>query len=501
MLREIATLLASVGTFPFVSAYTTAGVLPAGTRLEARLSAPTGSRISHSGDRIEATVIAPAFGDRQMLIPQGAIVSGVVETVQRLGLGLKHPIATIGYRFDSVQLPNGEAIPITARVIQVETAKERVNAQGIISGIYPTANVSSSVAFYALPLLWIDPEVGVPVFAIKCVIARSPDPEIYFPPGTEVFLRLSANADIPTSGTPPHGMAPLSAAEMADAQRILARLPQQRTNRGGNHPSDLVNILFLGGRESMDRAFHAAGWDVAQRGSLRSIFRMYHCMVQRMGYSAAPMGKLTLNGVKADLDYQKGLNTFSKRHHVRLWKQGQEDAWLSAATEDVGYKIRKMHLTHATDPLIDNERAKVLNDLAFTGCLDAATLLTRNSSDTANRQDRSLETDQKLAVLRVNDCREPTIMVNESTRFGPRGRTRAVQALLAVRNDLIRTNPISLAYNTARALRQYQRSQIDEATSAIGSNGRKANSSESTQPRWIRPSVLDATTTRNISHP
>lgn len=346
---------------------------------------PTGSRISHAGDPIEATVIAPVFGDGQLLIPQGAIIWGVVETVQRLGLGLKHPTASIQYRFSSVQLPDGDAIPISARVIQVETAKERVNAQGTISGIYPTANVSSSVAFYALPLLWIDPEVGVPVFAVKCVIAPSPDPEIYFPAGTEVFLRLSADADIPHSGAPPNPIAPLSAADMADAQRILVRLPQQRTNRGGNHPSDLVNILFLGGRESRGRAFQAAGWDVAQRRSLRSIFRMYHCMVQRIGYSAAPMGILTLNGVKADLDYQKGLNTFSKRNHVRLWKQEPENAWLSAATEDVGYKIRRMHLTHATDPLIDNERAKVLNDLALTGCLDAATLITRNSSDTANQ--------------------------------------------------------------------------------------------------------------------
>lgn len=69
MLREIATLLASVGTFSFVSHYVT-GVLPAGTRLEARLSVPTGSRISHAGDPIEATVIAPVFGDGQLLMEQ-----------------------------------------------------------------------------------------------------------------------------------------------------------------------------------------------------------------------------------------------------------------------------------------------------------------------------------------------------------------------------------------------------------------------------------------------
>jgi hypothetical protein len=34
--------------------------LPAGTALEVRLSGATGSRISHPGDAIEATIIAPA---------------------------------------------------------------------------------------------------------------------------------------------------------------------------------------------------------------------------------------------------------------------------------------------------------------------------------------------------------------------------------------------------------------------------------------------------------
>jgi len=42
-----------------VAAAASAQDLPAGTALEARLSVTTGSSISHRGDPIEATIIAP----------------------------------------------------------------------------------------------------------------------------------------------------------------------------------------------------------------------------------------------------------------------------------------------------------------------------------------------------------------------------------------------------------------------------------------------------------
>lgn len=501
MLRDFAALLVFAGTVIVAPCCMTAEVLPAGTRFEARLSTPTGSRLSHSGDPVEAIVIAPVLAKGRLIIPQGATVSGVVQSVDRLGLGLKHLTSGIEYRFDAVHLPDGTPIHVQARVIQVETAKERVNAQGVIGGIYPTANVSSTAAFYVLPLLYLDPEFGVPLLGIKSLIARSPDPEIYFPAGTEMILQLTADVDIRTLGIPKDDIASLAAAEMADVNRILAKLPQRRTDRGPNHPSDLINIVFLGSREAIDRAFQAAGWSGAHRNSLRSIYRMYHSMVQRMGYSMAPMGKLMLNGMTADAEYQKGLNTFSKRHHVRLWKQAEEGAWLSAATEDIGYKLRRMHLTHATDPLIDNERAKVLNDLAMTACVEAATLMTRDTSDGRDRTELSIKTDGKVAVLRMNNCLNPRTIAVESVKSRLRGRTRAAQTLIALRNDLIRINPISLTYSTVRALRHQQGSTINGSMSAFSSKERKEESSEgSVEPAWIRPSVLDARITTNDSH-
>jgi hypothetical protein len=216
-----------------------------------------------------------------------------------------------------------------------------------------------------------------------------------------------------------------------------------------------------------------------------AVYRMYHCMVQRMGYPNAPMGHLTLNGASADTEYQKSLDTFSKRHHLRLWKQGQEGAWLSAATEDVGYQVRRMHLTHGTDPLIDNERAKVLNDLVFTGCVEAATLMTRQPPEAAGQQKRSITTDGKIAIVRMNDCHQPVTMPGEGDQ-GRNWRPRPAQALVALRNDLIRANPVSFAFNTIRRLREHRDPRVNGFISPLRSGAGVTR-------RWARPSVLDVT--------
>ncbi len=470
-----------------------ADVLPEGTQLEVRFSAATGSRISHAGDSVEATVIAPVFADGRMLISQGAVVRGTVASVDRVGLGIKHLTSRIEYQFDKLQLSDGSMVPVNARVADVETAKERVDPEGMIGGIHPTANLSSSVAFYGIPLLYFDPEFGVPMMGIKVLIARSPDPEIYFPAGTEMILKLTGETNVPEQVDVSNGIPALSPARVDEVRKILAKLPEQRTNRGRNKPSDLVNIVLLGDRASIGRAFEAAGWSGAQRTTLRSIYRMYHCMVQRIGYSMAPMGRMMLNGVPADAEYQKNLNTFSKRHHLRLWKDTGEDAWISAATEDVGYTLHGVHLTHATDSLIDSERAKVLNDLAYTGCVSGAAMMARPLSDGGLEGGASIQTDGRVAIVQVSDCQHPRASMNESGRPDSPEKPRAVQALLAMRNDLIRSNPISLAYNTTKLLREHERAAELKGFVASPTSKGKAETSGRRQAEWLRPSVLDGT--------
>ncbi len=426
--------------------------LPAGTSLEVRLSTLIGSRISHPGDQVEAAVIAPVSLRGQILVPQGSKLIGSIESVKRFGFGLKQVTAAIRYQFHTLQLPSGNTLPVHTELLEVETAKERVAVDGTVRGIHPAASLSSSLSLVTVPLLFIAPTVGVPVTAIKTVIAPSANPEIYFPPGTELILRLTAPLKVRSSAAKPVGITSFSADEVSEIHRLLKGSAQRTLE--GTHPSDLVNVLFLGSRAQLDRAFHAAGWSQAERKSPLSLYRMYYALTTRVGYRRAPMNTLTLNGVRYDFVYQKSLDTVQKRHHVRLWKEPhQADVWLGAAAEDIAFRFELMHWTHSTAPNVDVERAKVVNDLAFTGCLDAAGLVPRSSPELLQprKGERIIVTDTDIAVVRLNACNNPKIMPGVNTASGVNSPGRLAREWASLRTDL-RLNVFFTTYNTVKFL-------------------------------------------------
>jgi hypothetical protein len=429
-----------------------AQVLPAGTTLEVRLSNATGSSISHAGDLVEGTIIAPVSLPGQVVVPQGSRLIGSIESVKHFGLGLKHVTAAIHYRFHTLQFLTGEAIPIETELLEVETAKERVDIGGTVRGIHPAVSLSSSLALFTVPLLFAVPTVGVPVWGVKSMVAPSASPEIYFPSGTELILRLTAPMEVRSSARRPVGVTSFPPDELNEVRHLLNGSAQRA--RLGAHPSDFVNLLFLGSREELDRAFHAAGWSQAERKSPMSLYRMYYALTRRIGYRRAPMNTLTLNGAPADFVYQKNLDTVQKRHHVRLWKDPHRaNVWLGAAAEDIAFRFELTHWTHSTAPNIDNERAKVVNDLAFTECLDGAGLVSREPSDPVQgpKDERLILTDTDIAVVRLNGCNNPTAMPGAYAIAAKGVHGRLWHGWASLRNDL-RLNLFFTTYNTLKLI-------------------------------------------------
>jgi len=428
--------------------------LPVGTMVEVRMSGATGSRISHRGDLVEATIIAPVSVEGHILVPQGSKLLGSIENAVAVGFGLKHSLASLAYAFHTLQLPNGVTLPVNTQLVEVETAKEDVDDLGTVHGIHPIMTLASSLDFYTVPLLLINPTVGAPVLCIKSVIAPSANPEIYFPAGTELILRFTTAVTLPAAKMDfPGSIKSFSRGDLTEFEYLL----QNSAPRAymGTRPSDEVNVLLLGSRGQMDRAFRASGWSQAQRKSPMSLFRIYHALTKRHGYARAPMNGLTLNGVPSAFVHQKSLDTVQKRHHVRLWQYPRRaDIWMGAAAEDVGFRFEYAHWTHSTNPDIDSERAKVVDDLAFTGCVYAAGLLPRVSADLVQdpKTEHPIVTDGNVAVIRLNDCSHPKIMpgVSETPALHPR--RKVVGMLASFRDDLLRSNILFTTYNTFRFL-------------------------------------------------
>src|SRR5208282_4547156 len=104
--------------------------LPAGTHLEIRLTTPVGTYASKVGAPVSAVLITPVMDDREVLLPAGSRLSGDVKAVRRVGLGIVHETAAIELEFNRLILPDLTTVPISARVMEVDNARERVGRDG-----------------------------------------------------------------------------------------------------------------------------------------------------------------------------------------------------------------------------------------------------------------------------------------------------------------------------------------------------------------------------------
>jgi hypothetical protein len=108
------------------------------------------------------------------------------------------------------------------------------------------------------------------------------------------------------------------------------------------------------------------------------------------------------------LAFEKMLNTFMKRHHLRLWRSpaktlGGREIWQGAATHDTGLDVRPGVVSHAIDPDLDAERAKVGADLLVAGCVAAERLVTRPNplSEGLTATGAAWRTDGRLLVIEL----------------------------------------------------------------------------------------------------
>jgi hypothetical protein len=163
----------------------------------------------------------------------------------------------------------------------------------------------------------------------------------------------------------------ISANLLTSLESVLATAPQRSTGKE-NRPGDPINLILAGSNEAISQAFRQAGWAEPQGKNGQSIFDTARAVINGDGYDVAPVSDLYLYGRKEDLAFEKVLNTFNKRHHLRLWQTASQTPdgrpiWLGAATHDTGIDIHPGVISHATDPNLDDERDQVESDLTSTG--------------------------------------------------------------------------------------------------------------------------------------
>ena len=332
----------------------------------------------------------------------------------------------------------------------VDNARETIDAQGRIQGIRATASFASILSGAAISAASLDPMLLVFGLSASLSTFRIPESEIYLPAGTELHFRLTQPLHIESQFSLP--VSTLEGTTQQPLTELVRSIPFRTVTQATNVESDLTNLVFLGSRDAVERAFDAAGWSQTDARNARSYYGTMRSIVENQGYREAPMSVLLLDGAAPQFTYAKTLNTFFKRHHLCIFSRPQTaydlPVWTSSPTHDsgIGFATGQKTFIHIIDENIDEERDKVANDLMLTGCVDAITWVDRPwvPLDASNATGDALKTDGRAAVLRFNDCASPqradAEVSPQNQKTPDLSRRVARNTLLTLRNDMIRGN-------------------------------------------------------------
>jgi opacity protein-like surface antigen len=462
---EKKTILYSV---PWTELQAVKGV-PAAKRFGVRLTEELSSRKTHQGDLLYAVSITPVVVGGEILIPQGSKFEGKVVQANSTGWGFKHETASLTIDWTKATLADGRELAVNMRVFQVENAQENVTNQGKIQGIRSTGTVGRSAQNGVLTFAGIDPMAFIFASAAGSAVLGFAEPEILYPAGTELILENMT--PLLTAQAYPPVVQPVATTTEAQAelQGFVKKLPYRTRTKGSNKVSDLTNLVFLGSASGLERAFKAAGWLPVEDLTAGSTFRTLKTLSGNQTYTQAPMSVLTLDEREPILALSKTTNTFSSRHHIRVFSTVEtregHTVLTASSTQDIGIAFSRKQKTfiHVIDQHIDNERSKVVNDLMYTGCVESLDMVDRPwvPRDAYNSTGDRLLTDTDVAVLRISDCQNPQLTPSQLAMRPPRGQRVTRDTALTVRNDLYRGNLIYQGIAGTIAVRRYFRSSSE----------------------------------------
>ena len=444
--------------------------LPEGTQLHIRLTTTVGSYASTPGTAVSAVLIAPVMMDGEALLQAGSTLYGRVKAVTRVGFGVRHETAGLELEFNEITPLDGDAMPIAARIVEVDNSRERVAQDGSIQGVRSTGSLCYRVSGYIRTALQWEVHAQLADWVIRSFIIELPEPEIYYPAGVELTLVLTQplSLDAPFNAEQPASQ--LTDEQREELTRDVRAMPYRTQAPKSGRLSDLTNVTIIGSQDQISAAFAAAGWTQAGKASFRRRINWIRAVGELRGDVAAPMSRLLLNGAEADMSWEKGLNDVSKRHHLRISKQDStwlgQQIWVGAATRDIdfAYLRRGSKLSHKIAEDVDQERDKVAYDLAFTSCGKLLDWTERPDFPrlARNATGDPMVTDGRMVVVKLNDCDAPrlsteTVDSAPLPEHGDRWQRFARREVLSARNGLLRTNPYWRAYEGSRLIVEWIR--------------------------------------------
>ncbi len=455
--------------------------LPAGQSLWIRLAAPVSTYTAKAGDAVHAILTQDLMCDNEVILPMGSPVEGVVRSKRKVGWGIMHETAALELEFNRAIVEPGVEVALTARVEEVENAREHVK-KGVIQGIRSSDTFQGTINSRLIHLPTWNPYSDMGLIAYKALFPIFPEPEIYYPAGADIHLRTTKEISSPPATiSAEHESSSATGTESDYIDQLVAQLPWRVTTKK-HVDADLLNIVFLGSQYEIESAFRHAGWNSADTFSRRTAMKNFYALLNKSGYAQQPMTTFLLNNKPEDMNWQKSLNSYDRRDHLRIWQWPSDTTddpadsinsvnsvnpassiWISSSTHDTGavLAIKYKGFVHHIAPDIDDERSTVIRDLNFAGCIKSVSFISRPGMPniTHNSTGDIMRTDGSVAVVTLQRCQPAESQFDP--RFEPGSKNVSFKPgnyafryirrqILTFRNDIWRANIIYGAYDAGR---------------------------------------------------
>ncbi len=436
--------------------------VPAGQTLWVRLTAPVSSYSSKAGDTVHAVFTESVVCGNEVIFPVGTNIDGVVRSVRKVGWGIRHETAALDIRFERVIVMRGSPVSISVSIVEVENAREQVNSKGVIQGIRSSDTPEGRINSHLIHLPTYNPYSDLVLIVYKAAFPIFPEPEIYYPAGTDLRLKVTDLVHAPPMAA---ATLPESTPETSDELDVVQMAPSfpSRSTTVKAVDADVVNLAFIGSREQVEAAFQQAGWSTSDPFTRRSFVHTFYAFLDNSRYDQAPMKTLLLDGKPIDMSWQKSLNSYNRRDHLRIWRWSETSdsqiVWLSSSTHDTRATLSVKHheFVHHIAPDIDDERSAVIRDLELAGCVQSVHLMPRHSVSnfTQNANGDTVRTDGDLAIVQLKECQPvvpglPSSTAGTNFKAGNHVFRYFRKQILTFRSDIWRANIIYGAYDLVR---------------------------------------------------
>ncbi len=160
-----------------------------------------------------------------------------------------------------------------------------------------------------------------------------------------------------------------------ELRRALEQLPCCTADRAGVAQGDPLNVVLVGDPDNVFTALSRRGWHPTEQTYAAAVWRTIRSFIFRSHYQYSPVSPLYVFGRRQDIAAQKARGTISLRNHARIWltpiRFRGSTVWIGQISRDIGVRfiLGFPPTTHKIDPDVDEARAGLLQDLAYSQAL------------------------------------------------------------------------------------------------------------------------------------